>query len=198
MSNNENERTYYVICEDNCRFEGMTKEQIYDAIAEATGVTPTPVDEAFITKIKEQNANHNLKVWKGTEAQYNAIQNKDADTLYFIATNAIRPVDMDAIMDAVDEEVETKYAEMKAATVLTLDADNWTEQTGFYYQDVEVERINDSLTEWVTCNSDGTGFPETLDYFYLMGATKVGQNGIVFAAYEEPTSDIYVKVRGVE
>lgn len=83
------ERNYYVICDDNCKFEGMTKEQVYDAIAEATGSTPTPVDEAFITKVKEQNANHSIKFWKGTEAQYNALTEKDTDTVYIIGTNEV-------------------------------------------------------------------------------------------------------------
>lgn len=87
------ERNYYVLCDDNCRFEGMTKEQIYDAIAEATGMTPTPVDSAFITKIKEQNASHNLKMWKGTEAQYNALEEHDTDTLYIVGTNKVKSVD---------------------------------------------------------------------------------------------------------
>lgn len=91
------ERNYYVICDDNCRFEGMTKEQIYDAIAEATGTTPTPVDEAFITKIKEQNAQHSLKVWKGTEAQYNALAQKNADTLYIIGNNVVRVISADEL-----------------------------------------------------------------------------------------------------
>lgn len=83
------ERNYYVLCDDNCRFEGMTKEQIFDAIAAATGVTPTPVDEAFITKVKEQNAQTNLKFWKGTTAQFNALETKDRDTIYFVGINEI-------------------------------------------------------------------------------------------------------------
>lgn len=88
------ERNYYVLCDDNCRFEGMTKEQIYDAIAEATGHTPTPVDEAFITMIKEQNRNNNTKIWTGTAAQYNALATKDSNTLYFVNTNKIEAVDL--------------------------------------------------------------------------------------------------------
>ena len=51
------ERNYYVLCDDNCRFESMTKEQIIAAIAEATGHTPEDIDAAFITRIKEQNKN---------------------------------------------------------------------------------------------------------------------------------------------
>lgn len=67
------ERVYYVICADDCRFEGMSKEQIFAAIAEATGNTPTDVDAAFITKIKETNKNNALSFWYGTEAEFNAL-----------------------------------------------------------------------------------------------------------------------------
>lgn len=111
------DRNYYVICDDNCKFESMTKEQIYDAIAEATGSTPTPVDEAFITQIKEQNANHNLKVWKGTEAQYNAIASKDADTLYIIGTNTVKSV------NTLKEEITSQLgtAATKNITISTLE-----------------------------------------------------------------------------
>lgn len=67
------ERTYYVLCDDDCRFESMTKEQIVAAIADATGSTPTGIDDAFITKIKEIRANETKQIWVGTEAQFNAL-----------------------------------------------------------------------------------------------------------------------------
>ena len=77
------DRVYYVLCADNCKFEGMTKEQIYAAIAEATGNVPTGIDEAFITRIVEQNANVALGIWYGTEAEYNALEEKPENTLVF-------------------------------------------------------------------------------------------------------------------
>ena len=73
------ERKYYLICDDDCRFEGMTKEQIMAAIAEATGNTPVSIDEAFITKIKELNGNTDLTFWKGTQAEFNALGLTDTD-----------------------------------------------------------------------------------------------------------------------
>lgn len=79
------DRTYYVICEDNCKFEGMTKEQIIAAIAEATGATPTQIDDAFISKIKEQNHQGVMKFWTGTEAEYNLIQQHESDVIYIIS-----------------------------------------------------------------------------------------------------------------
>lgn len=69
----DTERNYYVICDDHCLFPAMTAEQVLEAIAEATGQAPTPVDEAYITKIKESNHNKSLTWWKGTEAEFNAL-----------------------------------------------------------------------------------------------------------------------------
>lgn len=77
------ERIFYCICADNCKFETLTKEQIIAAIAEATGNTPTNVDAAFITKIKEQNTNTAVKIWVGTQAEFNALTEKDPNTLYY-------------------------------------------------------------------------------------------------------------------
>lgn len=67
------ERNYYCFCDDDCRFPTMTREQIFSAIADATGNTPTNVDDAFVTKLREMNRNGNLSFWIGTTAQYNAI-----------------------------------------------------------------------------------------------------------------------------
>lgn len=69
---------YYVFCDNDCKYEGMTKEQIIAAIAEATGAIPTDIDSAFITKIKEKNNNSALSFWLGTESEFNAL-NVDAD-----------------------------------------------------------------------------------------------------------------------
>lgn len=67
------ERNYYCIRDDKCLFPSMTKEQIIAAIAEATGNTPTSIDDAFITKLKDQNYGKAVKLWIGTQAEYNAL-----------------------------------------------------------------------------------------------------------------------------
>lgn len=71
-----NDRQYYVICADNCKFESMTKEQIITAIANATGVSPeaVDVDDAFISRIKEANKNSNLN--GGQAPKQNTTQQK--------------------------------------------------------------------------------------------------------------------------
>lgn len=84
------DRKYYVLCDSNCKFESMTKEQIITAIAEATGNTPTDIDAAFITKIKDQNKNSDMRFWVGTQAEYNAVVAKgmkDPNTIYCISTD---------------------------------------------------------------------------------------------------------------
>ena len=65
---------YYVVCDDDCRYEGMTKEQILTAIEQAVaqGHVSDP-DNAVFSKIKEIRANEAVQIWKGTEAQFNAL-----------------------------------------------------------------------------------------------------------------------------
>ena len=83
------ERQYFCLRNDNCRFPTMTAEQILAAIAEATGNTPTSIDDAFITKIKEINGNTALKFWVGTQAQYNALT-PESDTYYIIKDDTFK------------------------------------------------------------------------------------------------------------
>lgn len=107
-----NDRQYYVICADNCKFESMTKEQIITAIANATGVSPeaVDVDDAFISRIKEANKNSNLKWWVGTEAEYNAIETLNDETLYIITDAAD---DTEALLITLQTELEQLQAMVK-------------------------------------------------------------------------------------
>lgn len=81
-------RKFYCICDANCKFETMTKEQIIAALSAATpsahiedgclyltldGAAPDVGDGAFITQLLEGNANKSVSVWVGTEAEFNAI-----------------------------------------------------------------------------------------------------------------------------
>ena len=75
---------YYVFDEKLCKVEGMTKEQIINAIAQATGVTPSDVDAGFISTLIENNKSRSIHFWKGTQAQFNALESYDANTFYII------------------------------------------------------------------------------------------------------------------
>ena len=65
---------YYVFCDDDCKYEGMTKAEILEAIEAALekGYVSDPTGAVF-SRIKELNANGTLQFWKGTEAQFNAL-----------------------------------------------------------------------------------------------------------------------------
>lgn len=65
---------FYVLCDDDCRYPGMTAEQILTAIQQAVaqGYVSDP-DSAVISKIKEINANGVAQIWVGTEDEFNAL-----------------------------------------------------------------------------------------------------------------------------
>lgn len=65
---------YYVLCDDDCRYEGMTREEILTAIEQALeqGFVSDP-DSAVFSKVKEIRANATAQIWVGTEAQFNAL-----------------------------------------------------------------------------------------------------------------------------
>ena len=99
--------TYYVFDNKLCKAEGMTKEEIYNAIAEATGTTPSGSDEGFISTIVEVNKNKSIQIWSGTMAEYNELQTHDENTLYFI--------DGDATIDDIEAQItntDTTLAEV--------------------------------------------------------------------------------------
>ena len=99
---------YNVIRGDGVFFEGMTKEQIISAIAEATGNTVEDIDSAFITKLKEINKGNAIKLWLGTNAEYNAITTKEDDVLYFITDDTFVS-DTSESLDNLDEKINSNY-----------------------------------------------------------------------------------------
>lgn len=84
-----NEKKYYVLCGSNCKYEGMTKEQILTAIEQAINNGEiTDVDTGFITNIKEQNAGVGLSFWIGSQAEYNALTEKVNNCFYIITDDS--------------------------------------------------------------------------------------------------------------
>lgn len=97
--------TVYVICDQNCKFEGMTKEQILTAIAQAveTG-TIGDLDTGFITTIKTINGTP-LKFFVGEQAEYDALTAEEKEGLFAIITN---DATKDGLLEAI-EELQTNY-----------------------------------------------------------------------------------------
>ena len=76
---------FYVVSDDKCFYEGMTKEQILAAITQAIETHEIhDVDTGFVTTLKEQNQNKALTFWIGTTAQYNEISPKVENCLYIL------------------------------------------------------------------------------------------------------------------
>ena len=143
------ERNYYCICEDNCRFPTMTSEQILAAIAEATGNTVTNIDDAFIAKIREMNANKNITFWIGKSAEYNAIAATDA-----IVENCLYIITDESIAEDIEE----------AITILRLQIESLN------------ARINKSDSGWLAwvCNGTTIGsyrLKDGIAYFVMSGAS---------------------------
>ncbi len=101
------ERKYFVLCENNCKFEGMTKEQIMTAIERAisTGEICEDVDTGFITRIKEQNNGAGLTFWVGTSAEYNALDPK-INNCFYIITDDTTTKDIEAAIVILQKTVE--------------------------------------------------------------------------------------------
>lgn len=79
---------FYVMRGDKVLFESMTKEEIYSAIVQAIEQGEIgDIDTGFVTKIKETNRDADLKFWRGTQAEYNALEAVDPTT-YYILTDA--------------------------------------------------------------------------------------------------------------
>lgn len=128
------EKVYFCFCNDNCKFETMTKEQIIAAIAEATGNTPTEIDAAFITKIKEQNKGNSLIFWLGTTAEYNAIETKDPNCFYIKTDDTTIEDITTAITTIIDEIEEIKKNIPSFKRLLTAEDDlNDIKESGVYF-----------------------------------------------------------------
>lgn len=99
---------YNVVRGDGVFFEGMTKEQIYELIAEMTGETVQDIDQAFITKLKEINKGNSIRLWVGTSAEYNALTTREDDVLY-ICTDDTFVSDTNASIVDIQDKIQTNY-----------------------------------------------------------------------------------------
>lgn len=94
------DKKYYVMCGNNCKYEGMTKEQIMTAIESAISTGEIgDVDTGFVTKIKEMNSGAGLSFWVGTQAEYNALDPKLNNCFYIITD--------DTTADDINKAIET-------------------------------------------------------------------------------------------
>lgn len=99
----------YVLCEQNCRWEGMTKEQILAAITQAVESHEiTDVDTGFVTTIKTING-VGLKFFIGTQAAWAELSAAEKDGVFAIFSD-------DNTGDALKKDIEDLQAAL--ATIL--------------------------------------------------------------------------------
>ena len=106
-----NTPTVYVICSNNCKYEGLTKEQILTAITQAVNEGSIGnIDTGFVTTIKTINGLP-LRFFVGTQPEYEALTEEQKQGLYAIITNdttASSMADMLTMLDAtLTEHIET-------------------------------------------------------------------------------------------
>lgn len=79
--------TVYVICDANCKWESMTREQILTAITQAISTGEiTDVDTGFVRTIKTINGLP-LKFFVGSQSEYDELSTADKQNLFAIITN---------------------------------------------------------------------------------------------------------------
>ena len=89
----------YVVCDQNCRWESMTKEQILAAITQAVeNHQITDVDTGFVTTIKTVNG-IGLKFFVGTQAAWAEYPSDQKDGVFAIFSN-------DTTGDAIKADIE--------------------------------------------------------------------------------------------
>lgn len=171
------ERIYYCFCGDNCKFETMTKEQIIAAIAEATGNTPTNIDSAFITKVKEQNKGNALAFWIGTTAEYNALETKD-DLCFYIKTDDTTLDDINKAIELINKNLAALEATTPNFKRLLTSADNMNdikEDGVFYCQTISCPANypygNAGIIEVTTTGSKTTRIIQRVTRYGLAGTT---------------------------
>lgn len=165
-------RKYYCLCDANCRFETMNKEQILAAIAQAAehGLV-FDTEAAFITKVKEGNAGSNLTFWLGTEAQYNAIvtQGKKDANCFYILTDGGSPAELLQKIQELNGRISALTAADVGAAPAGFGYGNVPEQLGTTTDDnAFIAKLNEqfantvSRTRHVTFTRNGNGWIGTL------------------------------------
>lgn len=112
----------YVICDQNCKFEGMTKEQILTAIIQAVNEgTIGNIDTGFITTIKTINGLP-LKFFVGTESEYNALTDEQKNGLYAIITNDSTRENMEELLETVSKSLNELIEGLNTGKVVAAEA----------------------------------------------------------------------------
>ena len=119
--------TVYVICDKNCKFEGMTKEQILTAITQAVNNGSIGnIDTGFITTVKTITGTP-LKFFVGEQSEYEALTESDRKNLFAIITNDATKYGLLKALEETQtelEELQDKSYSLKSSIALTVPSSN--------------------------------------------------------------------------
>ena len=202
----------YVLCDANCKWEGMTKEQILTAITQAVNEgTVGDCDTGFVQTIKTINGQP-LKFFVGEQSEYEALTDLDKDNLFAIITNdATKDGIMRAIADleqgfsdvqnnlnAFKNEIESGYIVVGKANALSngwIDGNNKKEiygiNGGLYVVVVDVA-ISDTnthkfFTSVILCDTDNADDDS-------IGTTAIDESHTVRVRYSYGLRKIWAQV----
>lgn len=129
------EKNVYATDEFKNLFLTMTKEQILTAITQAVSTGEIKdIDAGFVTKLQEVNKQGVVRFWFGTMAEFEALTEKDDDTLYLFTDDPTLEdfeKNLDDIMNAIKNIVLGETAVGKAEKADGAEtAANYDEQEG--------------------------------------------------------------------
>ena len=170
------EKKYYCFCGSNCKYETLTREQILSVIEQAAAGSLTfDTSAAFITKVKEQNGGGYITFWVGTQAQYNALAEKDQNCFYLVT---------DSTKDA---DVARKIAAKQDALDWVTDADIDAMFAGTYEGSENYEAVDSPLPIVVLTEADMTALLETAEVgsvYKYAGESGTYENGALYIVGE--------------
>lgn len=125
---------YYCFCDKGCKFETLTKEQIYAAITQAAndgGIGD--VDTGFITTIKTINGTP-LKFFVGAQSEFELLTEDQKQNLFAIITNDVTKDGLLEMISRVSDEISGLETSLVDGTVVVKNTKNtdftnaiWTE-----------------------------------------------------------------------
>lgn len=109
----DNEVRVYGLCDANCRHQVLTIEQTIDLIQEmaANGfqVPEGYIPQTSVNGIVEQNGKDEIRLWVGTQAEYDALSDKEKEYLFAIVSD-----------DPTLQEIEKKLNQL-GQSIISLD-----------------------------------------------------------------------------
>lgn len=163
--------------------ETMTTEQILAAIQRAI-TTGEVTDEfkAFIETIKEQNKGIGIKMWLGTQDEFNALTKTESNTIYFVYTTVIKDI---------SDGIQELYDGLLDGTIKVYAATNADKATHAVSADNVSSTINGKAISSIF-ESDGVTAKKATETGFTNGEEYVWTNGVSPAI---PKEDAYYLVK---